>query len=425
MSRLLLFALLLLWATPAGAQLPVAGVTLATRQAVTLTAASGQFQTAKIAVSPQTSQITVRLRRPTTLAPLAWLPSATVRVTLGIIVDGVEWRATTEVTGGVAKVVNPRTGLEEEIPEYRVQWAVPVLFGDKAREYLKTATTDAEGYYTDVPLTRLGETGSTIEAYLRLERLRGTITTEITVAVTTEAPAPLIRHKNSVAFGAGTALNEIGGDQAISFSHTASGADRDAFIAYFTENGVSPATHNAPTYAGTSATSIWNVLLGNERLTGWHVLEVGVPTGVQTVAGSKTGGGTVSAAGLICVTLTGVNQTTPIGTAVTTSATTGATPSVTVAGITADGLLVDAIAGYAQTGVFSFGADQTERAADVDAELNVKSSTQPGSIAGGVMSWSKNSNWEYLLGAVEFKAAAGGGGSGAAAGSLGLMGVGR
>jgi len=163
-------------------------------RSVTLTAQNPRLQSPMVPLGQLTSSITVKLRRPTTAQPLNWNANSTVRVSLVFIVDGVEYRCAGQVTGGFRYADPPLNTIA--IPEYSLTYNPTVLFSDKAREYIKTATPDKDGFYENVPLTRLGETGSTIQGYLLLERVRGTINTVITIAATTEAPAPTVRTKN-------------------------------------------------------------------------------------------------------------------------------------------------------------------------------------------------------------------------------------
>lgn len=100
-----------------------------------------------------TSWLTLRLRRPTTGAPLAWDASTTLRVRLGLLIDGVEHFAEGRTSGGIR--LN-RFG--REAPEYRLGFRPTVLLGASGRAFIARSVPDAQGFYSGVPLTRIGET---------------------------------------------------------------------------------------------------------------------------------------------------------------------------------------------------------------------------------------------------------------------------
>lgn len=368
-------------------------------RSVRLTAQNPRLQSPTVPLGQLTSSITVKLRRPTTAQPLNWNANSTIRVSLVFLVDGIEYRAVGQVSGGIRL---DRNG--GEIPEYSLTYNPTVLFGDKARAYILTAIPDQDGFYNDVPLNRLGELGSTVQGYLLLERVRGTINTVITIAATTEAPAPKIRHKNSVAFDASTTGYETGGDGVLSVSHTSTGSDRAVFAGVAVVSFTPILTSASCTYGGSSMEEKWDRGFATHYGQTGYILK-GQATGAQTVT-STLDDTTPYEQSVIVTSVTGVDQTTPVGTAASASGN-STTPSVTVTGVSSDGMVVDNIATESGS-ISSVGADQTQRGTHAGAGgfMSGASSTQPGT-AGGAMSWTLAiaENWD--IGAIEFKPAAG------------------
>ncbi len=377
-------------------------IDLLTPRAIRLTPGNRVLETPRVPLAQLTSGLTVRLQRPTTLVPLAWGVDDLLKVSLVYVVDGVEYRCDGQCSGGIR--TNERG---EDVGVYAIRYGLPVLFGDKAREYLLTAQKDVDGCYTNVPLTRVGELGSTIEGYLRLERLSGSIETVLSLAMSEEAPAPLLpRHKNSVAFDAVSTVEETSGDGVVSVTHTASGSNpaAAAIVGTFQTNDNAPSS--GTTYNSVSMTEHWDtkiVGVAHDGNSGYTL--AGIATGAQTVTNTLVSA-TPSDHHLTVVTVTGVDQTTPVGTA---SSGTGNSTSSTrsVSGVGADDLVVDGISIHNGASGITIGADQTSRAS---AQLgfsgvNIRVSTQPGS-AGGDMSWSWTTSEPFVHGAIAFKAAA-------------------
>jgi len=359
-------------------------------RSVTLNAQNPRLQSPTVPLGQLTSSITVKLRRPTTAQPLNWNANSTIRVSLVLLVDGVEYRAVGQVSGGIRL---DRDG--GEIPEYSLTYNPTVLFGDKAREYIKTAIPDQDGFYNDVPLNRLGELGSTVQGYLLLERVRGTINTVITIAATTEAQAPTVRTKNSVAFDAASTVYEGNGDGVVSVSHTSSGSDRGVAAHVSTMDFGENPGNSSVTYGGTGMTERWDLAIATYYgIAGYTLL--GQSTGAQTVtATANSTSPTDHALGVI--SFTGVGS---VGTAATQTGN-SSTASVTVSGVESDGMVVDSFINES-LGVSSVGADQTQRNNLDGSFATARSSTQPGT-AGGVMSWNFPSSGNWGIGAIEFK----------------------
>lgn len=386
----------LLWTTPSF------GATLLTSRVIALDAENSRMQSPRVNLGALTSEITVRLQRPTSASPLAWDETARLTVTLVFIVDGVEYRCAGSTSGGIRKNIDGT-----EAPFYGLSFVPPVLFGQKARDYITTQTPDKDGFYYDVPLTRVGELGSTVQGYLVLERLSGTINTVISVAATTEEPAPVLaRFHNSVAFDAATNVVESYGDGVVSLSHTASGSDRAAFIGV----GIRTATMGVgtTTYAGGGGTITSSFTIESVDFEGgiYGLYKTAPAASAQTVSSDITAT-TPSDHFLGVITFTGVDQTTPVGTAATTPFAFDTSPSVTVGSVNTDDMVVDFLLDQSAPTV---GAGQTERwsPAATSYPTRFRGSTQPGS-SGGVMSWTHTGSGSRALGAVAFKAASAGG----------------
>ncbi len=351
-------------------------------RSVSLSAGQPVLQSAPITLPVLTDSLTVILRRPTTAAPLAWNASAQIAVSLIIALDGVEYLCSGSTSGGVR--VNYAG---EEIVQYRLSYRLPVIRrGGRTR--------------------RLGEDRvSTYTAMLRLERLRGNIATEIMLATTTEADPPVWLTHNSVAFDAATDAQEAGGDGVISLSHTSGGSNRGVFAGVGNSAG-SPQTATSITYGGTSMTELWDID-GAPFTKGAGYRLAGQATGAQTV--TATLAGSTDEVILAVVSMTGVDQTTPVGTPVSSGTLTGS-PSVTVGSIGSDDLIVDFIytAQSTNTSIVAEVVNQIERTAEyLSPYIRAGTSTQPGT-AGGVMSWTVVGSLDYgmNLGAVAFKPAA-------------------
>lgn len=378
--------------------------TLVSRQRVSLSAANPVVQFPPQPVSPLTAELAVSLQRPTTLTPLAWDDASTLRVILTLHVDGEAYRVIGQATGGIRLKRTRRGGLVEAA-EYRLRYRLPVMLGERGRAYMRTVTPDAEGWYDHVPLTRVGELGTVVLASLRLEWVQGAIDTDVVLAESIEAPAPTVRTKNSVAFDAATDAQEVSGDGVLSLTHTSSGTNRAVFAGSSNSSGAAQLS-TGTTYAGSAMTEAWDFIYSVQGGNAGYRL-AGQSTGAQTV--TNTLAGVTDEHFLGVISMTGVDQTTPVGAAATASG--SASPAtVTVSGTTADGMVVDNLY-HDFDGAVTVGADQTQRNTET-ASGRMHQSTQPAS-AGGVMSWTLGGSSRFGtgwgIGAIEFKAAAAGG----------------
>src|SRR3990167_5045539 len=148
-------------------------------QPISLKPSVRRWASPDVAIDPQTATLTVRLRRPTTLAPLAWDQTGTVRVSIVATLDGVEYRATGQAMGGI-RMGPGNQEMSYSLLRYTLPWG---FFGARS----------------GTP-RRLGEQRQTaFTARVEVERLAGTANTEVDL-VSIETPAPANPFRGSVAF---------------------------------------------------------------------------------------------------------------------------------------------------------------------------------------------------------------------------------
>ena len=214
----------------------------------------------------------------------------------------------------------------------------------------------------------------------------------------------------AVAFDAATSAQEAGGDGIISLSHTSTGSDLGGFAGQGNSAGAGGSATNSITWGGTGMTEKWDLTGGSFHAASGYTI-AGQASGAQTVTATEATGSRDEQV-LITCSFTGVDQTTPVGTAVT-STTNTSTPSVTVGSVGADDFVVDFVyAGDGLTATTTAGANQTERDKEVIAGNVGVLSTQDGAD-GGVMSWtlSGTPGFGTIIGAIAFKPTAGAGGT--------------
>ncbi len=368
--------------SPVGDSAPVqTKITLIPSQQINL---SSTFTGSKINIGATTSSLTIRLKRPTTLdIATVWPKTSIVRVILVAEIDGEKFQCVGQASGGIREDKNGN-----EITEYSLIYHLPVqMINGTAKRIGETAKTSFKGF-------------------ISLELLSGTaIKTTLLVAETEEKPAPIIQVHHSVTFDAVTAAQEASGDNILSLSHTSTGSNR----AVCATNGNSVSTGVASTsmtYDGTGMAEQWdNAPFGTFFGHAGYSL-AGQSTGAQTV--TSTLASTVDEHVLGVISMKGVDQSTPIGTP--NSATgSGASATVTVTGTTSDGLVVSGM--FSGWNGATAGANETERWEEiVSSAVTGAGNTQAGSD-GGVMTHDRVSTGfasDWGIGAVEFKAAAGG-----------------
>lgn len=341
-------------------------------------------------LDPRTAIYTVRV-------PLADIPDGvTVRVRAIGSVDGVEQAAEMEVTGGAQfdKDGNPRT-------EAVLSWTLP-------HGFFNTKDVPAERWGT-LRAQRWGQTAkSSFTLRTEIEAVKGQLRDlpACTDSVAVQAADEKQRYHHSIAIENATSAVEEGGDGTISVSFTANtGSNRAALVVSGSDRSGQVGTHTT-TYGGSgpSVTRPWNVTDGSySRCTGDVFKDSEIGSGaktIQNVCDVSTDGGTTIA--VLC--LSGVDQTTPVGTAQTAAATSG-NPSVTVTGLNSTDVIVDGLYMWGSPG--TIGANQTQQTTAGGSNNHTNISTQSGAD-GGVMSWT-GSGGEYSYGAVAFKEAAAGG----------------
>ena len=355
------------------------------RQRLTIAATAGRIVLPPLVILPQTSHIEVRIPRPTTLDPRAFGNADRMQVAIIIEVDGEEFRCDGQVTGGI------RVGRGGELPEYTLRYGLPYGFFDVK-----------EGF----PV-RLGERAKSLyRARVEITSRDGSIDSDIEV-LGFDAPAPQVAFHSSVAFDAVTSARETVSDGVLSLSHTSTGSDRGVFVGNGNSGATGGVLSTSVTYGGESMVEMWDALFGSFGGHAGYRFH-NQATASQTVTSTVPGTPDEHALGVI--SMTGVDQTTPVGTPVSATGTTSPA-TVTVGSVSADDMVVDSM--YTLFGgAPSIGADQTQRYAEdligsAGDEIYLKGSTQPGS-AGGVMSWSNDGTADWGIGAVAFKPAAGG-----------------
>ena len=345
---------------------------------LSITTVGVKLRTPNVDVSTITDRISISIKRPTTLDPVAWDSSSTIKVTIGFVVDGTTHASTGKVTGGIR--VNR---LGEEIPYYTLKYSPTYMYDPStAKKFI-----------------RIGERtkNNSVSAYLEIELLRGTINSQIALGSTTESDAPPQIVHNSVAFDAATDASEAAGEGSVTLSHTATGTN----LAAFAGGGASSLTdgHTASvTYAGGSMTEDWDASYSTSfNHWGYHKT---VASGTNNVI--LTAAGDPDELGFGVITMTGVHQTTPVGSPFT-NVLGLANSSVTVTSVGTDDLVVD---NYYGQPTASTGTAQTTRNAEysIGGATFFFQSTQLGSD-GGVMSWTSASG-NHGIGAIAFKPAA-------------------
>jgi hypothetical protein len=347
----------------------------------------GQIRTV---VDPRAATYTVRV-------PLADIPDGvTVRVRAVGSVDGEEQSAEMEVTGGphFHKDGTPRT-------EAVLVWTLP-------HGFFNTKDIPPDRWGT-LRAQRWGQTAKTaFTLRTEVDAIKGLLPRlpACVDEVTVQAADPLQRYHHSIAIENSTSAVEEGGDGTISVSFTANtGSNRAALVVSGSDKSTPVVGTHTVTYGGASPsiTRAWNVNdTQYSRGTGDVFIDSEIGSGaktVQNVCDVATDGGTTIA--VVC--LSGVDQTTPVGTA-QSSASTGGNPSVTVTGLNSTDVIVDGLYTWGAPG--SIGANQTQQTTAGGANNHTNMSTQSGAD-GGVMSWT-GSGGEYSYGAVAFKEAAGG-----------------
>jgi len=209
---------------------------------------------------------------------------------------------------------------------------------------------------------------------------------------------------HSVAFAAVTS-GSGSSSSSLTFSHTVSAGSDLALFVGSTAGAGAPGNVTSVTFNGDAMTEDWDVVAQTFLQNGgFHLVPPDVATGDVVITWDATNNGNSG----VAISLTGVNQTTPVGTPVTGDGTTGpATVNVTSE---TDALVVDNVH-YGTNGSpvanLVAGSDQTERWTFIETFASARgASTEPGA-ASVTMSWSSTDGDYWATGAVSFKPAGG------------------
>ena len=361
--------------------MPVAPKFVISPKAPIVLSAGVEFVSPKVPIPALTDRIELRLRRPTTLLPLAWPATAELRVRLIITADGVAHVFQGSASGGIRLSKDGK-----ELPFY----------------VLRASSTWGFFGATEGFPKRLGQGKGLFTAHIEITALSGSVMSEVEVDGD-ESPAPQVPFHSSVAFDAVTSAQELSGDGVLSLTHTATGADRAAFAGVGIIASNTEQNSTSVSYGGIGMTEMWDTpAVQNTGAAGYRL--AAPATGAQTVT-STIQDATPFTHFLGLISMTGVDQTTPVGTPVSATGTDTA-PTVTVASVGADDLVVDNLMVGGSLGTVTIGADQTERWSQSEGPNTGegRGSTQLGT-AGGVMSWTLGATPvdAWAIGAVAFK----------------------
>lgn len=349
-----------------------------------------------VTLDPKTSVVRLRVRRPTSMGPaINWADDVVAQIACVVELDGVAYRATWTERGGV---LTGRDG--QEHTEWVAYWELPVgFFG--AGEGLDRSQ------WPTLKARRWGETAKGgFRAWAEIALTGGGLSSEIQVEADAE-DAPSWEFHHSIAYDTQTSAGANSGTT-VSVSFTAgAGSNRAAVVVMGTDRSGFVSGHTV-TYgsASPSVARRWNVNDGlYSRSTADVFIDTEIGSGAKTVQGvaaESVDGGIA----LAVLSFSGVDQTTPAGTAVTAVSNSGGNPSVTVGSVNATDMLVDGWGSWSTGTTPTPGASQTQRVGRADGSWRLNASTQSGAD-GGVMSYTLGGG-EYSGGAVALKEAAGG-----------------
>ena len=188
-----------------------------------------------------------------------------------------------------------------------------------------------------------------------------------------------------------------GGSATLTWSHTV-GPDSYRMlivgVSYWTVSATDPTT--GVTYSGQSLTKIGNAIQGTAPISSlWYLLNP--PTGTANIVVTRTNTGEDITAG--ATSWSGVNQSTPLGTAVTATGT-STTPSVTVSSASGE-VVVDNAAMFSGNTLSPLDG-QTQRYAILQGNAHAYGSSEPGA-ASTTMSWTQSASERWATIAVPMK----------------------
>lgn len=378
-------------------------VALVASRALTIKGRNNRASSPVVTLAPKTAEIGVRILTPTPSQGVDMAAQSRFRVVLVVVINGEEYRATCEGTGGQTWSERAQAWRSE----IGFRWQLPMGFFGEGEQVNPSR-------WPELKARRWGETAKgPVRSWYEIERIEGDVDSTI-VFEGTEADAPQDwKFHHSIAYDSQTSATESGGDGVVSVSYTASaGSDRIAVVSS-TSNKDNAVTSIAHTYGGASPSltramatigaNTWQSTCSDL----FNDSEIG--SGAKTAQATHTGGsGTLNATMISVLSMSGVDQTTPSGGAATSQANSG-NVSATATSVGSTDLVVDAWGKW--DGTYTAGADQTQRVHVSDGSVRLFNSTQPGT-AGGVMSWTAGAGngGEYAGGAFALKEAAAGGG---------------
>lgn len=175
------------------------------------------------------------------------------------------------------------------------------------------------------------------------------------------------------------AFDAVGGPQngsgsPTTWSHTCTGSNRALYVGV-AEKYATAVT--GATYNGNAMTLVGQYNDSGSNVRSVNVFRLVAPsTGANTVSVSQSASHTLVG---MSISFTGVDQTTPDGTAVP-GHTVGTAPTVTVADGDANAIILDFLAWYVDAGqTMSVGASQTSRFNTLNTDIGAACSTEPGS----------------------------------------------
>jgi hypothetical protein len=246
-------------------------------------------------------------------------------------------------------------------------------------------------------------------ARVRIDTHLDRVVTRVTLDTEPGEPWSVVpQAHNSVAFGQASD-GQATATNSITISHTAASGTETCVFAGGASSDSPVANVSGITYGGAAMTAVYDNTAGFFRSVGYR--KTAPAPGAQNCVMTLTGADSELALG--CISMTGVDQSTPTGASVpfTSWDKNQTSVSVTVTGVAADDLVIDTLYGTYATA--TVGADQTLRNTEtVNSATDFRMSTQPGT-AGGVMAWSVSGerygiNPALTLSACVFKAATGG-----------------
>lgn len=217
----------------------------------------------------------------------------------------------------------------------------------------------------------------------------------------------------AAAFDSGTSTSSAAGVASLTFSHTASGANRACFVGAGSSSGGGGAALSSVTYGGVSLTQSWAPASFGTfwHHDGWILASAQPATGAQNVV--ATWPFPLDEVGAGCITATGIDIAgTPFGTSATASGS-SSTASVSVASASGDLVVSSMYSGWSGLATPAGGATQAYEELfnnnTLEGQYLLASGTST-TMSCTQTSASSNTN-DWGIGGIAMKAAGGGGGT--------------